>query len=111
MITAGPEDPHGQAVQEMLVPKVGRVVVDGWPTGVAFNWAQQHGGPWPSTSNPAITSVGAAGLDRFVRPVTYQGAPDQWLPSEAQEANPYGIPRRVDGRLVPAHRPGSVGRP
>ena len=100
VITGGPDDPHGRTVHQLLESKVGRVVVDAWPTGVAFNWAQQHGGPWPSTSNPATTSVGAAGLDRFVRPLAYQGTPDRWLPAEAQEANPYGIPRRVDGHLA-----------
>ncbi len=110
VITAGPEDPHGHTVHQLLEPKVGRVVVDAWPTGVAFNWAQQHGGPWPSTCNPATTSVGAAGLDRFVRPVAYQGTPDHWLPAEAQEANPYGIPRRVDGQLVQASSAGSAER-
>ncbi len=110
VITAGPDDPHGHAIHQLLEPKVGRVVVDSWPTGVAFNWAQQHGGPWPSTSNPATTSVGAAGLDRFVRPVAYQGTPDHWLPAEAQQANPYGIPRRVDGHLVRASSPRSGER-
>jgi NADP-dependent aldehyde dehydrogenase len=98
VFTGGAEDPDAAAVIGLLSGQVGRVAVDEWPTGVAFTWAQQHGGPWPATSAPAATSVGAAGLARFVRPVAYQSAHDGWLPPEAQAANPWGLPRRVDGR-------------
>jgi len=80
-----------------LSEKVGRVAVNEWPTGVAWTWAQQHGGPWPATTAPATTSVGAAALGRFVRPVTYQRVPDAALPPALQDDNPWGIPRRVDG--------------
>lgn len=99
LVTGGPDDPEAPALLRRLGEQVGRVVVDGWPTGVAVGWAQQHGGPWPATTVPAATSVGAAALARFVRPVAYQSAPDAWLPPEAQEANPWRLPRRVDGRL------------
>ena len=86
---------------EALSRKAGRVTVNDWPTGVAFTWAQHHGGPWPSTTAPAATSVGAHGLDRFVRPVTFQSADESWLPAEAQEANPWQLPRRINGTLRP----------
>ncbi|MFE3170019.1 aldehyde dehydrogenase family protein [Amycolatopsis sp. NPDC059090] len=92
-------DPDASAFLDMLTPKVGRVVVDGRPTGVAYSWAQQHGGPWPATSCPQATSVGAAALDRFVRPVAYQSVPDQWLPPAAQPGNPWQIPHRTVGDL------------
>ena len=74
---------------------------DDWPTGVAVTWAQQHGGPWPATTSPSATSVGAAALDRFTRPVTWQSAPGMALPPALQDDNPWRLPRRVDGRLVP----------
>lgn len=98
-IMIGEDDPDAAAVLDRLQRKVGRVIVDDWPTGVAFTWAQQHGGPWPSTSNPATTSVGAAALDRFVRPVALQGLPDALLPPALQSANPWNLPRRIDGVL------------
>jgi NADP-dependent aldehyde dehydrogenase len=98
-VMAGEDDPDTGTVIAHLERKVGRVIVNGWPTGVAFTWAQEHGGPWPATSNPATTSVGAAALDRFVRPVAYQGLPETVLPPALRTDNPWGIPRRVAGVL------------
>lgn len=92
-------DPDAADLLGLLAPKVGRVMVDDWPTGVAFTWAQQHGGPWPATSDPRSTSVGAAALDRFVRPVSYQSVPDGWLPPALRADDPWRLPRRVDGVL------------
>ncbi len=97
----GPDEAAGRAVA-MLATQVGRVTVGDWPTGVAYTWAQQHGGPWPATSAPAATSVGAAALDRFVRPVAYQSARDEWLPPALRSDNPWSVPRRVDGVLQAA---------
>ncbi|GAA1159705.1 aldehyde dehydrogenase family protein [Nocardioides aquiterrae] len=97
----GPDEAAGRAMG-MLSSRVGRVTVNDWPTGVAYSWAQQHGGPWPATSAPAATSVGAAALDRFVRPVAYQSARDEWLPPVARSDNPWSVPRRVDGVLQTA---------
>ena len=77
----------------------GRLVYNGWPTGVAVSWAMQHGGPWPATTNPLHTSVGATAIRRWLAPVSYQSWPDALLPPELQDANPLGIPRRVDGAL------------
>jgi NADP-dependent aldehyde dehydrogenase len=83
-----------------LLPTAGRLIYDGYPTGVAVAWAQHHGGPWPAT-NSQHTSVGATAVRRFLRPVAWQNAPADLLPEELTDA--YGeIPRRVDGELVPA---------
>jgi NADP-dependent aldehyde dehydrogenase len=98
VFTGGDDDEQAAGIVARVAQMVGRVVIDEWPTGVAFTWAQQHGGPWPSTSAPTATSVGAAALDRFVRPVTFQSAPDAWLPAEARSGNPWGLPRRLNGR-------------
>jgi NADP-dependent aldehyde dehydrogenase len=76
----------------------GRVLYGGWPTGVAVSWAQQHGGPYPASTS-LHTSVGTTAIRRFLRPVAFQTMPDALLPEPLQEANPLGIPRRVDGRL------------
>jgi NADP-dependent aldehyde dehydrogenase len=76
----------------------GRVLYGGWPTGVAVSWAQQHGGPYPASTS-LHTSVGTTAIRRFLRPVAYQTMPDALLPEPLQEANPLGIPRRVDGTL------------
>lgn len=83
---------------EQLSELAGRVLFAGWPTGVAVNWAQQHGGPYPATTS-LFTSVGATAVRRFQRPVAYQDAPESILHPALHEANPLGIPRRVDGVL------------
>ena len=87
------------ALVARLSASAGRVVVDGFPTGVATSWAQHHGGPWPATTAPAYTSVGAGGLRRFVRPVCLQDAPDAVLPPAVRDENPWGVPQRVNGRV------------
>ena len=108
VMTAGADDPDAPAVVTSLARFVGRVAVDAWPTGVATTWAQQHGGPWPSTTVPAATSVGAAALARFTRPVAFQNTPPTALPPALADANPWRLPRRVDGRFVPV--PGRPGK-
>lgn len=96
---------EGDAVAAELLPvlatKAGRVLWNQWPTGVSVTWAQQHGGPYPATTAVGTTSVGTAAITRFLRPVAYQNVPDALLPAALQEANPLGIPRRVDGILHP----------
>jgi len=82
----------------LLACRAGRVIVDGWPTGVANTWAQHHGGPWPATSRPDASSVGASALDRFTRPVVFQGVDDCVLPPPLQRGNPWAVPRRVNGQ-------------
>ncbi len=86
------------AVSSELRTRAGRLVYDAYPTGVAVSWAQHHGGPWPST-NSQHTSVGTTALRRFLRPVTWQGAPQEVLPEELTDGYAR-IPRRIDGVLV-----------
>lgn len=83
------------ALLERLTGLAGRVLVNGWPTGVAVAPAQHHGGPYPATTSTS-TSVGATALERWLRPVAYQDTPDPLLPPELREANPLNLPRRVD---------------
>ncbi|GGM83313.1 aldehyde dehydrogenase family protein [Dactylosporangium sucinum] len=95
---AGPgEDPWAARWLPALSSKVGRVVLDGWTTGAPLVRAQQHGGPWPSTTQPTATTIGARALERFVRPVAYQGFRDELLPPVARRSNPWSVPCRVDG--------------
>jgi NADP-dependent aldehyde dehydrogenase len=82
-----------------LRDRAGRIVWNGWPTGVAVSWAMHHGGPWPATSSSLHTSVGMTAIRRFLRPVTYQDLPAGLLDEALQDRNPAGIPRRLDGRL------------
>jgi NADP-dependent aldehyde dehydrogenase len=80
-----------------LRPTAGRIIFDGYPTGVAVSWAQHHGGPWPAT-NTQHTSVGASAIRRFMRPMTWQNAPTELLPVELGDDYD-SIPRRIDGRI------------
>jgi NADP-dependent aldehyde dehydrogenase len=82
---------------ERFQEQAGRVIFDGVPTGVSVTLAMHHGGPWPASSAPAHTSVGATAVDRFLRPVVYQNAPDELLPPALRDANPLGLLRRVNG--------------
>lgn len=94
------EDDETELVQRLsaaLLPKSGRLLFNGYPTGVLVSWAQQHGGPWPST-NTLHTSVGTTSIRRWLRPVTWQSAPASVLPEELREEY-LSIPRRVDGEL------------
>jgi NADP-dependent aldehyde dehydrogenase len=90
------EDVRG--LLDQMAQVSGRVLYGGWPTGVAVSWAQNHGGPYPASTS-LHTSVGTTAVRRFLRPVAFQTTPDALLPEALQEANPLGIPRRVDGRV------------
>ncbi|MFD5320425.1 aldehyde dehydrogenase (NADP(+)) [Streptomyces sp. NPDC127098] len=92
---AGEGGQGGRLLAE-LTPIAGRILVNGWPTGVAVTAAQHHGGPYPATTSTS-TSVGATAIERWLRPVTYQSAPPALLPPELRDDNPLGLPRRVDG--------------
>ena len=96
---------HGAGDQEaaaellpLLETTAGRILFDGWPTGVEVSHAMVHGGPFPATSDGRTTSVGTRAMERFLRPVCYQNIPAALLPPAVTDANPYGLPRRVDGR-------------
>jgi NADP-dependent aldehyde dehydrogenase len=84
------------AVVAALGERAGRVIFNGFPTGVAVTFGMHHGGPYPATTSPLHTSVGMTAVHRFTRPVAFQDAPDSALPPELQEANPLGIRRRID---------------
>jgi 2,5-dioxopentanoate dehydrogenase len=83
---------------EILEQKVGRLIINGFPTGVEVSHAMVHGGPFPSTTDSRSTSVGTGAITRFTRPVCFQSLPDVLLPDELKEANPLGIWRLVDGQ-------------
>lgn len=93
-----PEDYHdARRLLPVLERKAGRILVNGFPTGVEVCHAMVHGGPFPSTSNAMYTSVGASSIDRFLRPVCYQDLPDELLPDALKHANPLGLRRMTDG--------------
>ncbi|MRG59329.1 aldehyde dehydrogenase family protein [Agromyces sp. CFH 90414] len=92
---SGAEHDASRALVRALADRVGRVLVGGWPTGVAVTPAMQHGGPWPATTDAGgSTSVGTAAISRFLRPVAYQSVPDALLPPALQDANPWNVPQR-----------------
>jgi NADP-dependent aldehyde dehydrogenase len=96
----------------ILERKVGRLVFNGFPTGVEVSHAMVHGGPYPSTSDGRSTSVGTQAIFRFTRPVCYQGFPEAALPDALKEDNPLGIWRLVDGEMTkePIAQPQIVGQ-
>jgi NADP-dependent aldehyde dehydrogenase len=83
----------------ILENKVGRLILNGFPTGVEVSHAMVHGGPFPATSDGRSTSVGTQAIYRFSRPVCFQGFPDSALPDELKDANPLGIWRMIDGEM------------
>ena len=85
-----------------LEQKVGRIIVNGWPTGVEVGHAMVHGGPFPATSDTRTTSVGTLAINRFLRPVAYQNLPQELLPAPLQDANPWHLNRRIDGTVEAA---------
>jgi NADP-dependent aldehyde dehydrogenase len=82
----------------LLEQKVGRILLNGYPTGVEVCDSMVHGGPYPATSDARGTSVGTLAIDRFLRPVCFQNYPDSLLPDVLKNANPLGIQRLVDGK-------------
>ncbi|HET6560409.1 MAG TPA: aldehyde dehydrogenase (NADP(+)) [Marmoricola sp.] len=83
----------------VLELKAGRILFNGWPTGVEVGHAMVHGGPFPATSDGRSTSVGTLAIERFQRPVCYQDVPAALLPAAVRDDNPWGLTRRVDGEL------------
>jgi NADP-dependent aldehyde dehydrogenase len=92
------------AIARELLPvlerKAGRILVNGWPTGVEVTHAMVHGGPFPATSDSRTTSVGGLAIRRFLRPVCYQDLPEDLLPDALKPTNPLGLRRLVNGRPV-----------
>lgn len=87
------------ALLPVLEDRVGRILFNGWPTGVEVGHAMVHGGPFPATSDPRTTSVGSLAIERFQRPVAYQDVPADLLPEAVRDDNPWGLTRRLDGVL------------
>jgi 2,5-dioxopentanoate dehydrogenase len=85
---------------EIIENKVGRIIFNGYPTGLEVCHAVVHGGPYPATSDGRSTSVGTQAIYRFSRPICYQAFPNASLPAELQDANPLGIWRLVDGNFT-----------
>ena len=94
------------ALISILEEKAGRLIFNGFPTGVEVCSSMQHGGPYPATTDSRTTSVGTAAILRFARPVAYQNFPDTALPPELKDANPQGLWRGVDGQWTQ----GSISR-
>lgn len=83
-----------------LSQRAGRVLFNGFPTGVAVNDAMVHGGPYPATTDPHSTSVGTLAIERYLRAVCYQNAPAAVLPPALVDSNPLGIRRLIDGEMT-----------
>ena len=96
------ESDHDEALAllPILELKAGRILFNGWPTGVEVGHAMVHGGPFPATSDSRTTSVGARAIERFLRPVCYQDVPKALLPSSIADGNPERLWRRIDGDLT-----------
>ena len=86
-------------VVSALELKAGRILFNGWPTGVEVGHAMVHGGPYPATSDSRTTSVGSLAIERFQRPVAYQDVPAAILPEAVRDDNPWHLARRIDGEL------------
>ncbi|MBP6820458.1 MAG: hypothetical protein KA368_02890 [Acidobacteria bacterium] len=84
----------------ILENKVGRLLFNGFPTGVEVCASMHHGGPYPATTDSRTTSVGTAAISRFARPISYQNFPQSVLPVELQNKNERGILRLVDNQFT-----------
>jgi NADP-dependent aldehyde dehydrogenase len=98
-LAADERDEAAATLVARLTELAGRVVVDGWPTGVTVAPAMHHGGPYPASTSTS-TSVGSTAIERWLRPVCFQNTPQELLPAELRDANPLGVPRTVDGVYV-----------
>lgn len=84
---------------DALQARSGRVIFDGFPTGVAVSWGMHHGGTYPASTS-AFTSVGASAIQRWLKPISFQNAPPSVLPEELRDRSAPEIPTRIDGVLV-----------
>ena len=97
--TATPDLPAARRLLACLESKAGRILFNGWPTGVEVGHAMVHGGPYPATSDSRSSSVGSLAIERFLRPVAYQDVPADLLPAPIADGNPENLWRRIDGAL------------
>jgi NADP-dependent aldehyde dehydrogenase len=93
------DDADAAKLLPVLELKAGRILFNGWPTGVEVGHAMVHGGPFPATSDSRSTSVGSLAIERFQRPVAYQDVPTALLPEAVRDDNPWGLAQRIDGEL------------
>lgn len=101
--TVHAEPPEAEFAGRLLAElqqRAGRVVWNGWPTGVSVSWGMHHGGPYPATTHAAHTSVGMTAMRRFLRPICYQDLPQDLLPVALRDHNTGPLLRRLDGRLT-----------
>jgi NADP-dependent aldehyde dehydrogenase len=91
---------NNEELVEMVKNICGRFILNGVPTGVEVCLSMQHGGPFPATTDSRFTSVGADGIRRFARPLSFQGWPDAILPEELKNGNPLKIWRTMNDRLT-----------
>ncbi|MDT0304292.1 aldehyde dehydrogenase (NADP(+)) [Streptomonospora wellingtoniae] len=99
LIAEDAEEALAAELEPVLRAKAGRIVYNGYPTGVAVAWGMNHGGPWPATTSALHTSVGVHSIRRFLRPMAWQNTPQALLPDELRDAPQDPLPRRVDGEL------------
>ena len=95
------DEPLVAQLLPVLETKAGRILVNGWPTGVEVSHAMVHGGPFPATTDGRTTSVGTLAIRRFLRPVCYQNLAASLLPEALADANPWRLWRRMDGTITP----------
>jgi alpha-ketoglutaric semialdehyde dehydrogenase len=97
-------DPEDYDSARKMLPALeglaGRILVNGFSTGVEVAHAMVHGGPYPATSDGRSTSVGSLAIERFLRPICYQDTPDDLLPHTLRDQNPESIRRMEDGIFV-----------
>jgi len=92
------DEPTAAEILPLLARRAGRILANGWPTGVEVAHAMVHGGPFPATSDSRTTSVGSKAIERFLRPVCFQNLPAGLIPVAIGDANEWGIARRIDGQ-------------
>lgn len=96
---ADAQEPY-RILANTLEERVGRLIYNGFPTGVEVGYAMQHGGPYPATTDSRYTSVGTDAIYRFVRPIAFQNCPASFLPEELKDENSMGILRKVNGEMT-----------
>ncbi len=104
----GSDFARAELLLKRLEGVAGRLLINGFPTGVEVCHAMHHGGPYPASTDVRFTSVGSAALQRFVRPVCYQDFPDELRPDALKDGNPLGLLRLVDGKLTRDAIPAAV---
>lgn len=91
------DHPLARSLLPLLERRAGRIIANGWPTGVEVCHAMVHGGPFPASSSAQHSSVGTLAMERFLRPVCYQGLPGALLPPALQDSNPLQLHRLIEG--------------